>query len=137
MPLYEYECDACSKRFEVIQKFSESPDRCRVCGKGPVRRLMSSPAIQFKGTGWYITDYANKGKSEGKSGGENGSGAAKAEGKYRGRVPTARRRFAEVLDLHRAGVRPDDIAARLAISRSSVFRALREERMTGPAAPGM
>ena len=81
MPLYEYECDACSKRFEVIQKFSESPDRCRVCGKGPVRRLMSSPAIQFKGTGWYITDYANKGKSEGKSGGENGSGAAKAEGK--------------------------------------------------------
>lgn len=66
-----------------------------------------------------------------------GIAAAKAEGKYRGRVPTARRRFGEVLDLHRAGVRPDEIAAKLAISRSSVFRALREARTPGPAAPGM
>jgi DNA invertase Pin-like site-specific DNA recombinase len=57
-----------------------------------------------------------------------GIAQAKAEGKYRGRVPTARRRFGEVLDLHRAGMRPDEIAARLAISRSSVFRALREAR---------
>lgn len=70
MPLYEYECDACGGRFEVIQKFSETTDTCRRCGKGPVRRLMSSPAIQFKGTGWYITDYAQKGKS-----GESSSGA--------------------------------------------------------------
>jgi putative FmdB family regulatory protein len=62
MPLYEYECDACGGRFEVIQKFSETTEQCRRCGKGPVRRLMSSPAIQFKGTGWYITDYAQKGK---------------------------------------------------------------------------
>ena len=66
-----------------------------------------------------------------------GIAAAKAEGKYRGRVPTARRRFGEVLDLHRAGVRPDEIAAKLAISRSSVFRALREARTTGSAAPTM
>jgi len=63
MPLYEYECDACGGRFEVIQKFSETTEQCRKCGKGPVRRLMSSPAIQFKGSGWYITDYAQKGKS--------------------------------------------------------------------------
>jgi putative FmdB family regulatory protein len=64
MPLYEYECDACGQRFEVIRKFSESNlSACTLCGKGPVRRLMSSPAIQFKGTGWYITDYASKGKS--------------------------------------------------------------------------
>lgn len=64
MPLYEYECEACSQRFEVIQKFSDPPaETCRVCGKGPVRRLVSSPAIQFKGTGWYITDYSQKGKS--------------------------------------------------------------------------
>jgi putative FmdB family regulatory protein len=63
MPLYEYECDACGQRFEVIRKFSESVlDACTLCGKGPVRRLMSSPAIQFKGTGWYITDYSSKGK---------------------------------------------------------------------------
>jgi putative FmdB family regulatory protein len=60
VPLYEYECDACGRRFEVIQKsFSEPPvDVCKVCGKGPVRRLLSSPAIQFKGSGFYITDYA-------------------------------------------------------------------------------
>ena len=65
MPLYEYECDACGQRFEVIRKFSESAlDVCTLCGKGPVRRLMSSPAIQFKGTGWYITDYSSKGKAE-------------------------------------------------------------------------
>jgi putative FmdB family regulatory protein len=69
MPLYEYECDACGGRFEVIQKFSELLEECRRCGKGPVRRLLSPPAIQFKGTGWYVTDYAQKGKSgDGKSG---------------------------------------------------------------------
>jgi putative FmdB family regulatory protein len=65
MPLYEYECDACGERFEMIQKFSDPvPDACAKCGKGPVRRLLSSPAIQFKGSGWYITDYAQKGKSD-------------------------------------------------------------------------
>ena len=68
MPLYEYECAACGRRFEVIRKFSESElDACTLCGKGPVRRLQSSPAIQFKGTGWYITDYSSKGKSGGES----------------------------------------------------------------------
>src|SRR5215216_5449972 len=75
MPLYEYECDACGGRFEVIQKFSEVSEQCRTCGKGPVRRLQSAPGIQFKGTGWYVTDYAQKGKSggdssEGKSSGD-------------------------------------------------------------------
>ena len=65
MPLYEYQCDACGNRFEVIQKFSDpTVEVCRSCGKGPVQRLPSSPAIQFKGTGWYITDYAQKGKSD-------------------------------------------------------------------------
>jgi putative FmdB family regulatory protein len=75
MPLYEYECDACGGRFEVIQKFSEITEQCRRCGKGPVRRLMSSPAIQFKGSGFYITDYAQKGKSE--SSGEGGGSSEK------------------------------------------------------------
>ena len=65
MPLYEYQCDACGRRFEIIQKLSDGPpDACRLCGKGPVHRLISSPAFQFKGTGWYATDYAQKGKSE-------------------------------------------------------------------------
>jgi len=60
MPLYEYECESCGHRFEKIQKFSDPPlDKCPVCG-GPVRKLLSSPAIQFKGSGWYITDYARK-----------------------------------------------------------------------------
>jgi putative FmdB family regulatory protein len=68
MPLYEYECDACGQRFEVIRKFSDPPlDVCTLCGKGPVNRLQSSPAFQFKGSGWYITDYAQKGKPEGAS----------------------------------------------------------------------
>jgi putative FmdB family regulatory protein len=65
MPLYEYECAACGQRVEVIQKFSDpSPDACAKCGKGPVTRLFSSPAIQFKGSGFYINDYAQKGKSD-------------------------------------------------------------------------
>ena len=61
MPLYEYQCDACAHRFEVIQKFSDAPvEVCPKCG-GQVKKLLSSPAIQFKGSGWYITDYARKG----------------------------------------------------------------------------
>jgi putative FmdB family regulatory protein len=61
MPLYEYQCEACAQQFEVIQKFSDPPVTvCRVCGSGPVRKLLSSPAIQFKGSGWYVTDYARK-----------------------------------------------------------------------------
>jgi putative FmdB family regulatory protein len=65
MPLYEYQCDACEHRFEIIQqKFSDpSPETCPACGKGPVRQLLSSPAIQFKGSGFYITDYAKKGQT--------------------------------------------------------------------------
>jgi putative FmdB family regulatory protein len=60
MPLYEYECDACGHRFEKIQKFSDPLEStCPKCG-GAVHKLMSSPAIQFKGSGFYITDYAKK-----------------------------------------------------------------------------
>ncbi len=77
MPLYEYECDACGRHFEIIQKFSETAEECRLCGKGPVRRLMSSPAIQFKGTGWYITDYAQKGKTSTDSSGDGASSSEK------------------------------------------------------------
>jgi len=79
MPLYEYECDACGQRFEVIRKFSDPPlEVCTLCGKGPVIRQVSSPAFQFKGTGWYITDYAKKGEG---SKGEGGKGdGARADG---------------------------------------------------------
>lgn len=59
MPLYEYECRRCHKRVEKIQSFSAEPlTTCAFCG-GPLERLISAPAIQFKGTGWYVTDYAH------------------------------------------------------------------------------
>lgn len=80
MPIYEYQCDACGKRFEQIQKFSDaSPEVCQHCGKGPVQRLLSSPAIQFKGSGWYITDYAKKSGSDAGSTGDNAEKADKGE----------------------------------------------------------
>lgn len=61
MPLYEYRCENCGRTFELIQKFSDAPpEHCPNCGKGPIHKLLSSPAIQFKGTGWYVTDYAKK-----------------------------------------------------------------------------
>jgi len=60
MPLYEYQCDECEHRFEQIQRFSDPlASSCPKCG-GAVTKLVSSPAIQFKGTGWYVTDYARK-----------------------------------------------------------------------------
>lgn len=64
MPLYEYECNACAHRFEVIQKYSDAHiDICPKCG-GAVTKLFSSPAIQFKGSGFYLTDYGRGGKSD-------------------------------------------------------------------------
>ena len=68
MPLYEYECEACGQRFEVIRKFSDPPlDVCKQCERGPIRRLPSSPAIQFKGSGFYITDYPKAGDPSGRA----------------------------------------------------------------------
>src|SRR5688500_12772582 len=65
MPLYEYECTACGHRFELIQKFSDAAiEQCPNCSELKVKKLLSSPAIQFKGTGWYITDYAKKGETK-------------------------------------------------------------------------
>ena len=79
MPLYEFECEACQKRFEKIQKFSDpTPDVCPHCGKGPVKKLLSSPAIQFKGSGFYITDYAKKSTSE--AGGKSSSESSSSSG---------------------------------------------------------
>ena len=64
MPLYEYECNACAHRFEVIQKYSDAPiEVCPKCGSA-VTKLFSSPAIQFKGSGFYLTDYGRGGKSD-------------------------------------------------------------------------
>jgi putative FmdB family regulatory protein len=72
VPLYEYECDEHGHRFEVIQKFSDPPiEVCPTCG-GHVHKVISSPAFQFKGSGWYVTDYAKKDSGGGKSGSESG-----------------------------------------------------------------
>ncbi len=73
MPLYEYECKKCGHRFEKIQKFSDKMvKKCPECG-GQVEQMISAPAVQFKGSGWYVTDYAKKSSSPGSSGGDSGS----------------------------------------------------------------
>ena len=85
MPLYEYECPKCGT-FELVRKFSDAPlERCPTCAR-PVEKLASAPAIQFKGTGWYITDYARKstgGEAAGKKGGPDEGGKDKG-GKDKG-----------------------------------------------------
>ena len=78
MPLYEYQCGQCG-RFEVIRKFSDPPlSVCPTCGS-EIQKLLSAPAIQFKGTGWYITDYARK--SSGSAGGDKKGGEQKTDSK--------------------------------------------------------
>ena len=85
MPLYEYQCDACGHRFETIQKFSDAPlEVCPKCG-GPVHKLQSAPAFQFKGSGWYITDYARK---ESAPSVKDEKTEAKAEGKTDAKTET-------------------------------------------------
>jgi putative FmdB family regulatory protein len=81
MPLYEYGCSACGHQFEVIRKFSDPPEeKCPKCG-GAVRKLQSAPAFQFKGTGWYVTDYAKSGQAEGKAGSDGKKDSATETGK--------------------------------------------------------
>ena len=78
MPIYEYQCQKCHHREELIQKVSDPPmTRCPKC-KGPMTKLIAPPALQFKGSGWYITDYSDKGKAKSEGGtGDKKTGAAK------------------------------------------------------------
>ena len=81
MPLYEYQCKKCKHRFEKIQKFSDPPVRkCPECG-GPVEKLLSASSVQFKGTGWHVTDYPRKGAGSGASESGAASDGAKDGGK--------------------------------------------------------
>jgi len=78
MPIYEYECKKCHHRFEKIQKFSDPHvKKCPECG-GPIEQVVTAPAVQFKGSGWYVTDYAKK---PGAIGSSSGSDGAKADSK--------------------------------------------------------
>jgi len=81
VPLYEYECAKCGKHFEKIEKL-DGPylKKCPACG-GRVVRLMSAPAIQFKGSGWYVTDYARGGSNRGNDKSDAGGTAEKSETK--------------------------------------------------------
>ncbi len=81
MPLYEYECKKCGHRFEKIQKFSDKMvKKCPECG-GQVEQMISAPAVQFKGTGWYVTDYAKKGSSGGSSSSSDSGSKDKSDDK--------------------------------------------------------
>ncbi|HWK31456.1 MAG TPA: zinc ribbon domain-containing protein [Terriglobales bacterium] len=80
MPLYEYQCTKCKHRFEKIQKFSDPEvKKCPECG-GKVEKLLSAPAVQFKGSGWYVTDYAKKGGTSAKSESSESSSASSSDG---------------------------------------------------------
>ena len=83
MPLYEYQCQKCGHRFERIQRFSDPlVKKCPECG-GKVEQMISAPAVQFKGSGWYVTDYAKKSSagSSSKSESESKSDSGKDSGK--------------------------------------------------------
>src|SRR5438874_11461057 len=93
MPLYEYECKKCHHRFERIQKFSDPHvKKCPECG-GAIEQVLSAPAVQFKGTGWYVTDYARGSSKAGTS--KDGDSASKknettkTDDKSKGETPKA------------------------------------------------
>ena len=81
MPIYEYQCKKCHHRFEKILKFSDPHvKKCPDCG-GPVEQIISAPAVQFKGSGWYVTDYAKKPSGAPAGSSANGDSGAKKEDK--------------------------------------------------------
>ncbi|MGA8530128.1 MAG: zinc ribbon domain-containing protein [Acidobacteriaceae bacterium] len=80
MPLYEYRCQTCGHQFEKIQSFSAPDEKeCPLC-QGPVERLLSAPAVQFKGSGWYATDYASKASKSMRASAESDGKAADSSG---------------------------------------------------------
>ncbi len=81
MPLYEYRCAECETTLEAIQAFASPPlEECPECGRSSLKKLLSAPAFQFKGSGWYVSDYARKDRSAAGESGESGSGGAAATG---------------------------------------------------------
>ena len=79
MPIYEYVCTSCGERFDLLQRLSDPPmTECGLC-KGTLRKLLGAPALQFKGSGWYVTDYAGKNGSSANTG-TNAGQAKEASG---------------------------------------------------------
>jgi putative FmdB family regulatory protein len=78
MPIYEYKCHQCGEKFEVRRRITEEPLKIHAGCGGEVEQLISAPALHFKGTGWYVTDYAKSGKSPSASG-SNGNSDSKSE----------------------------------------------------------
>ena len=75
VPIYEYECESCDERFELMQKFSDKPvKKCPKCG-GAVHKVLSPPALLFKGTGWYVTDYASPERKKAQKADGDGNGS--------------------------------------------------------------
>jgi len=90
MPLYEYKCENCGEQFEAMQKFSDAPLTVHEKCGGPVQRLISAPALQFKGSGWYITDYAKSGSGSP----ANGDSSKKSDSTWsNGPTPQARPKY--------------------------------------------
>jgi putative FmdB family regulatory protein len=88
MPIYEYECRSCGKRTELLQRMADPPlATCPDCG-GEVKKLFSAPAVQFKGSGWYVTDYAGKGKDKGSDKAAESKSESTAEGKSEAKPET-------------------------------------------------
>jgi putative FmdB family regulatory protein len=73
MPLYEYKCNECGEVIEVLQKFSDEPLTVHESCGGRLERLLSSPALRFKGSGWYVNDYGRGKTSSSRGNGKNGS----------------------------------------------------------------
>lgn len=88
MPLYEYSCQSCGEKFEVMQKFSDPPLKIHEACGGEVERLLSPPALQFKGSGWYVTDYARNGTAKSSDSSESKSDT-KANSKPAAKTDTA------------------------------------------------
>jgi len=81
MPIYEYQCDSCDRRFEVMQRMTESPlATCDKCG-GPVRRLISQTSFVLKGSGWYVTDYPSESRKKAMSQEKTGSDGKSSDSK--------------------------------------------------------
>jgi putative FmdB family regulatory protein len=87
MPLYDYRCHKCGETFEVRQRFADAPLQVHEGCGGEVERLISVSALQFKGTGWYVTDYGRNGKSEA---GTNGKSDGKSDGKSASKTEPAK-----------------------------------------------